>query len=131
MKKIVKLNEDDLTRIIERVIEQQENQHLDGEMEEGGGTWEGIKGFFKGKGYYYTKYLTQIQNVLEKLKKKLGDDKRVKAQLDEILEDVSESSMEERKKDQLLNIMLDITKSMEIANQGLEKQIQRIKNLKG
>lgn len=131
MKKIVKLNEDDLTRIIERVIEQQENQHLDGEMEEGGGTWEGIKGFFKGKGYYYTKYLTQIQNVLEKLKKKLGDDKRVKAQLDEILEDVSESSMEERKKDQLLNIMLDITKSMEIANQGLEKQIQRIKDLKG
>ena len=105
-------------------------QHLDGEMEEGGGTWEGIKGFFRGKGYYYTKYLTQIQNVLEKLQKKLGDDKKIKADLDEILEDVTESSMEESKKDQLLDLMLQITEGIDKASQLLEMQIQQIKDLK-
>ena len=105
-------------------------QHLDGEMEEGGGTWEGIKGFFRGKGYYYTKYLTQIQNVLEKLQRKLGDDKKIKADLDEILEDVTESSMEESKKDQLLDLMLQITEGIDKASQLLEMQIQQIKDLK-
>lgn len=105
-------------------------QHLDGEMEEGGGTWEGIKGFFRGKGYYYTKYLTQIQNVLEKLQKKLGDDKKIKADLDEILEDVTESSMEESKKDQLLDLMVQITEGIDKASQLLEMQIQQIKDLK-
>ena len=99
-------------------------------MEEGGGTWEGIKGFFRGKGYYYTKYLTQIQNVLEKLQKKLGDDKKIKADLDEILEDVTESSMEESKKDQLLDLMLQITEGIDKASQLLEMQIQQIKDLK-
>jgi uncharacterized protein YaaW (UPF0174 family) len=105
-------------------------QHLDGEMEEGGGTWEGIKGFFRGKGYYYTKYLTQIQNVLEKLQKKLGDDKKIKADLDEILEDVTESSMEESKKDELLDLMVQITEGINKASQLLEMQIQQIKDLK-
>jgi hypothetical protein len=105
-------------------------QHLDGEMEEGGGTWEGIKGFFRGKGYYYTKYLTQIQNVVEKLQRKLGDDKKIKADLDEILEDVTESSMEEAKKDKLLDLMVEISEGIESASQLLEMQIQKIKDLK-
>jgi len=104
-------------------------QHLDGEMEEGG-TWEGIKGFFRGKGYYYTKYLTQIQNVLEKLQKKLGDDKKIKEDLDDILEDVTESSMEETKKDELLDLMVEISEGIDHANQLLEMQIQKIKDLK-
>lgn len=105
-------------------------QHIDGEMEEGGGTWEGIKGFFRGKGYYYTKYLTQIQYVLEKLQKKIGSDKKIKADLDEILEDITESSMEESKKDELLDLMLRINQGIEEATQLLEMQIQQIKDLK-
>lgn len=105
-------------------------QHMDGEMEEGGGTWEGIKGFFRGKGYYYTKYLTQIQNVLQKLQKKLGSDKMIQAHLDEILEDVTESSMEEHKKDELLQLMVQISEGIKKANELLEMQIQQIKDLK-
>lgn len=105
-------------------------QHMDGEMEEGGGTWEGIKGYFRGKGYYYTKYLTQIQYVLEKLQKKIGSDKKIKADLDEILEDITESSMEESKKDELLDLMLKINQGIEEATQLLEMQIQQIKDLK-
>lgn len=105
-------------------------QHMDGEMEEGGGTWEGIKGYFRGKGYYYTKYLTQIQYVLEKLQKKIGSDKKIKADLDEILEDITESSMEESKKDELLDLMIRINEGIEEATQLLEMQIQQIKDLK-
>lgn len=108
-----------------------EMEGSESEIEEGGGTWEGIKGFFRGKGYYYTKYLTQIQNLLEKLKKKIIDDKKIKSDLDEILEDVSESSMSEAKKEQILNILVDIAKSIEIANKSLEAKIEKIKSLKG
>ena len=105
-------------------------QHMDGEMEEGGGTWEGIKGFFRGKGYYYTKYLTQIQYILEKLQKKIGSDKKIKANLDEILDDITESSMEDSKKHELLGLVFRINKGIEEATQLLETQIQEIKDLK-
>ena len=71
-----------------------------------------------------------IQNVLEKLQKKLGDDKKIKADLDEILEDVTESSMEEAKKDKLLDLMVEISEGIDQASQLLEMQIQKIKDLK-
>lgn len=105
-------------------------QHLDGEMEEGGGTWEGIKGFFRGKGYYYTKYLSQIQDVLERLQTKVVEDKKIQLELSKILDKVAASSMEDDKKNEVLNILVEIDNDLVSATKLLEDRMLQIENLK-
>lgn len=104
-------------------------QSSDLEIEEGS-TWEGIKGWFGGRGYYYTKYLTQVQEILEKLNKKVNFDKKIKNDLDEILDKVAESSMEEPKKDRILKLLIEISEGIKTANEMLEKKIHEIERLK-
>mgnify|MGYP003346392199 CR=1 FL=1 len=48
----------------------------------------------------------------------------------EILEDVTESSMEEAKKDKILDLMIEISEGLETANDILEEQLEKIQRMK-
>jgi hypothetical protein len=54
------MKDSEIKKIVRRVISEEVNE---------GATWEGIKGFFRGKGYYYTKYLTELEYILEEMEK--------------------------------------------------------------
>jgi len=139
MKKTTMLSETDISRITKKIIQESKNSIKPNQKENTlklrqglneGSTWEGIKGYFRGKGYYYTKYLTQVQDVIEKLQKKIINDKKIQSNLDEISQDVNESSMEDFKKTIILDLMNRISDTIQATNHELEDQIKEIKNLK-
>ena len=130
MKKIFNQTEEEKRTILEmHKIAISNNQLNESEVEEGS-TWEGIKGLFRGKGYYYTKYLSEIQGVLRSLKIKIAQDKKLESQLSGILEKVTTSSMEDTKRDELINLLTQIDNEIVSATQRLEDRIQDIENLK-
>lgn len=98
------------------------------EVEEGS-RWEGIKGFFKGKGYYYTKYLTEIKYMLESLNKKVVKDDGLRSQIDELVGKIQESSMDDTKKDELLDQLNMISSIIDNANQEIKNHLSYIRNL--
>jgi uncharacterized protein YaaW (UPF0174 family) len=106
------------------------NNFLNESEVEEGSTWEGIKGFFRGKGYYYTKYLSQIQDVLERLQTKVVEDKKIQLELSKILDKVAASSMEDDKKNEVLNILVEIDNDLVSATKLLEDRMLQIENLK-
>jgi len=130
MKQIVRLNEKQLINLVERTVNEINQNTVKRQNLNEGSTWEGIKGYFRGKGYYYTKYLSQVQDLIEKLQKKIINDKKIESDLYEILEDVTESSMEDYKKKIILDLMTEISNTIKGANENLEYHIRKIKNLK-
>lgn len=95
------------------------------EVEEGS-TWEGIKGFFKGKGYKYSKYMAEIQSLIQKLRTKVTTDDRLRSDMDELIDEINSSSMEDTKKDELLNHLQRISDIIENANQELRDHLSYI-----
>jgi succinate dehydrogenase flavin-adding protein (antitoxin of CptAB toxin-antitoxin module) len=130
MKKIFNQTEEEKRTILEMHKTAIFNNFLNESEVEEGSTWEGIKGLFRGKGYYYTKYLSEIQGVLRSLKIKIAQDKKLESQLSGILEKVTTSSMEDTKRDELINLLTQIDNEIVSATQRLEDRIQDIENLK-
>lgn len=130
MKKIFNQTEEEKKTILEmHKIAISNNFLKESEVEEGS-TWEGVKGFFRGKGYYYTKYLSQIQGVLERLKIKVVEDKKIQLELSKILDRVAASSMEDDKKDKVLDILVEIDNDLVSTTKLLEDRMLQIENLK-
>ena len=130
MKKIFNQTEEEKRTILDMHKTAISNNFLNESEVEEGSTWEGIKGLFRGKGYYYTKYLSEIQGVLRSLKIKIAQDKKLESQLSRILEKVTTSSMEDTKRDELTNLLTQIDNEIVSATQRLEDRIQDIENLK-
>jgi hypothetical protein len=130
MKKIFNQTEEEKRTILEMHKTAISNNFLNESEVEEGSTWEGIKGFFRGKGYYYTKYLSQIQDVLERLKIKVVEDKKIQLELSKILDRVAASSMEDDKKNEVLDILVEIDNDLVSAIKLLEDRMLQIENLK-
>lgn len=130
MKKIFNQTEEEKRTILEMHKTAISNNFLNESEVEEGSTWEGIKGFFRGKGYYYTKYLSQIQDVLERLKIKVVEDKKIQLELSKILDRVAASSMEDDKKNEVLDILVEIDNDLVSATKLLEDRMLQIENLK-
>jgi uncharacterized protein YaaW (UPF0174 family) len=130
MKKIFNQTEEQKRTILEMHKTAIFNNFLNESEVEEGSTWEGIKGFFRGKGYYYTKYLSQIQDVLERLQTKVVEDKKIQLELSKILDKVAASSMEDDKKNEVLNILVEIDNDLVSATKLLEDRMLQIENLK-
>jgi hypothetical protein len=56
------LTEQDINRIIKKVVKENYSETNEGL----GDTWTGVKGFFKGKGYHYTKNLSKLNLSIKK-----------------------------------------------------------------
>jgi len=62
------MKDSEIKKIVRRVISEEVNE---------GATWEGVKGFFRGKGYYYTKYLTELEYILEEMEKEIVSNAKI------------------------------------------------------
>ena len=63
-----KFNENDINRLVKKIINE-------------GSTFAGIKGFFSGDGYNYSKYKYEINEVVISIRKKLITDNELKKKL--------------------------------------------------
>ena len=114
------LTESDIKRIVNRVINE--------DLQES--TWEGVKGWFKGKGYYYSKYLAELEDVLEELEYKINNDRKIRKKFDEVKLKISESDMEDFQKQELEDIITQITKILNFADILIQKELYKIYRLK-
>ena len=98
MKKIIKLTERDLTKIVKKVISENE-------VDEGlKSTLKGVGGWFKGRGYRYTKYAYETAQELMDLNEQIKYSKR---ELTKILRTVEYSMEGDQKQSILLNYLND------------------------
>jgi uncharacterized protein YpuA (DUF1002 family) len=114
------LTESDIKRIVNRVINE--------DLQES--TWEGVKGWFKGKGYYYSKYLSELEDVLEELEYKINNDRKIRKKFDEVKLKISESDMEDFQKQELEDIITQITKILNYTDILIQKELYKIYRLK-
>lgn len=114
------LKESDINRIVNRVINE--------DLQES--TWEGVKGWFKGKGYYYSKYLAELEDVLEELEYKINNDRKIRKKFDEVKLKISESDMEYFQKQELEDIITQISKILNYTDILIQKELYKIYRLK-
>jgi hypothetical protein len=112
-----KINQKDIEKIVKKVINE-------------GSSWEGVKGWFRGKGYNYSKYLSEINDLLYGIKKKTIQDENLKQKIDEITSNVSKSSADDWQKDDLVNLMKELSDTITKTNSKLEKLTNRIKRMR-
>lgn len=65
--------------------------------------YHGLKGVWRGEGYDYFKYLSELRNLTKKLKKLDEPNHKIMTQLTSLRDKVTSSKMPTEKKDNLLN----------------------------
>lgn len=127
MKKIVKITEQDLARIVKKTIEEQEMEEglFDGVKDE----YQGLKGVWRGEGYDYYKYTSSLRNIAKKLKKLDEPNHKTMIELNSLKSKVGTSKMDKTKKQNLVDT---IDKAIQYFNAyaGLIDKIDQIASTK-
>jgi hypothetical protein len=115
------MKDSEIKKIVRRVISEEVNE---------GSTWEGVKGFFRGKGYYYTKYLTELEYILEEMEKEIVSNAKIERKLEKLKNKVESSSIEKDKKDNI-KIMFNRTQQViQYADRLIQNELYNLKRLK-
>ena len=115
------MKDSEIKKIVRRVISEEVNE---------GATWEGIKGWAQGRGYYYTKYLTELEYILQDMEQKIVYDRKLHNKISKLEDKVNSSSMEDEKKD-YVNTMLDRTQQIiEYCDSLIQNELYNLKRLK-
>jgi hypothetical protein len=114
------LTESDINRIVNRVINE--------DLQES--TWEGVKGWFRGKGYYYSKYLAELEDTLESLREKIQNDRRINEKLESVKTKVESSDMEEFRKKDLNNTIIRIQRILTHTDSVINRELYNIYRMK-
>jgi hypothetical protein len=127
MKKIVKITEQDLARIVKKTIEEQEMEEglFDGVKD----AYQGLKGVWRGEGYDYYKYTSSLRNIAKKLKKLDEPNHKTMIELNSLKSKVGASKMDQTKKQNLVDT---IDKAIQYFNAyaGLIDKIDQIASTK-
>ncbi len=113
MKKIIRLTERDINTLVKKIIN--ENS-----------TFAGIKGFFSGDGYNYSKYKYEINDVVNGIQKKLITDNELKEKLLLIYNNLNESSASNIQKDQLMVIISRLYITIKDTNYEINNLIRKL-----
>jgi len=108
-----KFNENDINRLVKKIINE-------------GSTFAGIKGFFSGDGYNYSKYKYEINEVVIGIRKKLITDNELKKKLLEIYDNLDESSANNIQKGQLMDLISKVYYTIKDANDEINNLIKRL-----
>lgn len=108
-----RINENDINKIVNKVVNE-------------GSTWAGIKGFFTGKGYNYSKYKYEINEVVSSIRKKLITDDALESKLSKIYEKLKDSSATDSQKDKLENFITDIIDVIHETNSKIDDIIKNM-----
>ena len=114
------ITESDINRIVNRVINE--------DLQES--TWEGVKGWFRGKGYYYSKYLAELEDTLESLIEKIQNDRRINEKLESVKTKVESSDMEEFRKKDLNNTIIRIQRILTHTDSVINRELYNIYRMK-
>ena len=108
-----KINENDINQIVKKVVNE-------------GSTWAGIKGFFTGKGYNYSKYKYEINEIVSGIRKKLINDDDLKEKLLKIYNRLDNSSANDRQKDELKDIISELYNIIVEANDKINDLMEKL-----
>ena len=103
MKKIVKLTESDLNRIVKKVINEQENN--EGILDTAKDLYRGVKGIKRGYGMDYFQNMSRLENLVKKLKKIDVPNEQVMFELSSLRTKVSSLNMPQQRKDAILSLI--------------------------
>lgn len=122
MKKNI-LTERDINRIVNKV----KNSN---NINEGiGDTWTGVKGFFRGKGYHYTKNLSKLNKIAEELTYTEKYLDKIKKKCEDIVDESINSGMQDHKSDHILDLANRIIDIIEYHNSEVSDITEEIKNI--
>lgn len=117
------ITENDINRIVKKVNNRTEtNEGL-------GDTWTGVKGFFKGKGYHYTKNLSKLNSILGDLSYSEKFLDKIKKKCEDIVDDAANSRMNDTKSNHILEIANKIIEIIETHNEKVKEVSDEIKNI--
>jgi len=119
------LTEQDINRIIKKVVKENYSETNEGL----GDTWTGVKGFFKGKGYHYTKNLSKLNRVVEELTYTEKYLDKIKKKCEDIVDESVNSGMRDQKSDHILDLANRIIDIIEYHNLEVNDISQEIKQI--
>lgn len=99
MKKVIKLTEKDITKLVKRVIEEQEME--EGILDPVRNVAQGLKGVWRGEGYEYYNFMSALSNIIRDLKKVDKPNHKLMDDLLKLKGKVIASKMNRAKRDQL------------------------------
>jgi hypothetical protein len=108
-----KFNENDINILVKKIINE-------------GSIFAGIKGFFSGDGYNYSKYKYEINEVVIGIRKKLITDNELKKKLLEIYDNLDESSANDNQKDELMNLISKLYSTIQNTNDEINDLIKKL-----
>lgn len=99
MKKVIKLTEKDITKLVQRVIEEQEME--EGILDPVRNVAQGLKGVWRGEGYEYYNFMSALSNIIRDLKRADRPNHKLMDDLLKLKGKVIASKMNTAKRDQL------------------------------
>ena len=119
------LTEIDINRIVDKVKKSNSKVTNEGL----GDTWTGVKGFFRGKGYYYTKNLSKLNKIAEELMFTERYLDKIKKKCEDIVDESVKSGMRDQKSDHILDIANRIIDTIEYHNSEVKDISDEIKQI--
>jgi hypothetical protein len=102
MKKVVKLTESDLNRIVKKVITEETNEGIFDNVKD---TYRGVKGVKRGYGMDYFQNMSKLENLVKKLKKLDNPNESVMLELEKLKLKVTNLNMPQQRKDALVTLI--------------------------
>ena len=103
MTKVVKLTEQDLNRLVKKIIHEQEVEEgiFDGVKD----LYRGVKGVKRGYGMDYFQNMSKLENLIKKLKNLDVPNEKVMLELKQLRTKVVSLNMPQQRKDALVNLI--------------------------
>jgi hypothetical protein len=111
------LTEKDLNRIVKKVVSENKKETSEGLKD----TWTGVKGFFRGHGYNYSKNLSKLYNILEDISYSDSYLEKIKLKCEQIVDDAANAKMPDEKSEHILNIANNIISTIESYDDKMDK----------
>lgn len=103
MSKTIKLTENDIRRIVNKIISEQEsNEGLFDNIKD---TYRGVKGLKRGYGMDYFQNMSRLENLVKKLKKLDEPNQKVMSELTQLRARVNNLNMPQQRKNALLALI--------------------------
>ena len=102
MKKINSLSESDITRIVNKVIQEQETN--EGPLNSLGDIYRGVKGIKRGYGMDYFQNMSKLDRLVRKLKKLDEPNIQVMTELSDLKTKVANLNMPQQRKQAIMNL---------------------------
>jgi len=103
MKKVIRLTESDITRIVNKVIKEQET--TEGPLDSLGDIYRGVKGVKRGYGMDYFQNMSKLDRLVKKLKKLDEPNVKVMTELADLKTKVSSLNMPQQRKQAIMNLI--------------------------